>query len=173
MGGQLSTDALCIQEWDSYLKTTGKNKDEWDVYLDDSRNINIIHDTALFLAKFADIMETLLLGSKQVISERLHKEFADVTVKRMQELINFDFPNSNEKKFNKVVTLLRRTEDPELKRKTEMVLVMVVRITTDVIKKPEEEERATTHIESAIKVQVRSTKDSKYFENYGAIPPLC
>ena len=167
MGGQLSTDTLCNQEWDSYLKTTGKNKDGWELVLDDSRSVDINSDTTVFLAKFAEIMENLLLGSEQVISDMLHQEFADVTVKRMEELINFDFANSKEKKFYKVIPLLRRTEDPSLLRKTEMVLVMVVRITPDAIKKPlQEQEKATAHIESSIKVQVHSKRDSEYFEHF-------
>ena len=50
MGGQLSTDTLCNQEWDSYLKTsiTGKNEDGWELVLDDSRSVDINGDMTIF-----------------------------------------------------------------------------------------------------------------------------
>ena len=165
MGGHLSTDrgtdTLCTQEWDKYLNSTGKPKDDWELLLDDSRNVNLHDDTSKFLARFTDIMENLFLGCKEVMSARVHQEFSDVTVKRMEELINFDHSNNTEKKFNKVVRLIRLTEDSDFQRKTEMILVMVIRITVVAKKRSQEqeEEQPTFQIENSIKVQIRSIKD--------------
>lgn len=82
-----STDKLCKREWNSYLETTGQIKNGWELVLDDFRNVDINSDRTIFMVKFTEIVEKLLLGSPQVISDMVHQEFTDVTVKRMEELI--------------------------------------------------------------------------------------
>lgn len=157
MGNQASTDTLCTQEWDKYLKTVGESKEGWNLILDDSRNVNIHSGMTKFLAHFTDLLENLFLGCKAVLSENVHRELVDVTVKRMEELINFDYKNCKEKNFYQVIPLLRSTDDNRLQRKTEMILVLVVRITADTTKKPlQEQEEPTAHIENSIKVRMRS-----------------
>lgn len=153
----MSTETLCSHEWDKYLKTTGKAKKGWELIMDDFRNVNVHSQMATFLEHFANLMENLFLGSAtEVMSDSVRKKFVDVTVERMKELIDFDykytnFGAGNKIKFYQVTPLMRSTEDTHLKRKTEMILMMVVRITKDEPK---------AHIETSIKVRIRSIKDS-------------
>ena len=168
MGGRVSTETLCSHEWDKYLKTIGKAKREWELIMDDFRNVNVYSDTTEFLPHFTDLMNTLFVVSEKVMSNSVRDEFVNVTVERMKELINFDYANSTldsdnvtKKRVCQVIPLLRSTEDTDTdtKRKTEMILVMVLRIT-----RPREQESAANnrkvHIENSIKVRIRSIKDS-------------
>lgn len=153
----MSTEALCSQEWEKYLKTTGEHKDGWEVILDDSRNVNINKSMSFFLAHFTDLMENLFMGCKEVMSESVHRELVDVAVKRMEELINFDYSNYSGKRFYQVVPLLRSTDDCILQRKTEMIVVMVVRVS--VVPKSDRNE-TPAQIENSIKVRMRSKSDN-------------
>ena len=170
---QIPVDTICKQEWDGYRQEMGglDLKEGWGLILDDSRSINITHTTSNFLARFSDIMENLFLGCKEVVSSNVHRELVDVTVKRMETLIQFDHQNHTEREFSKSVRLFRATDDPSYSRKTEMILVMIVRITVAATtsRNPEARIQATTtqreqnqaHIETAVKLQIRSVKEEQ------------
>jgi len=171
---QPPVDTLCKEEWNSYRQEMGglKLKEGWALILDDFRNINITHTTSHFLARFSGIMENLFLGCKEVVSANVHRELVDVTVKRMETLIQFDHRNHTEREFNKSVRLFRATDDPSYSRKTEMILVMIVRITvTETNSRNAAKIQATTtqrgdlqnqaHIETAVRLQIRSVKEEQ------------
>jgi len=168
---QSTVDTLCKEEWNSYREEMGglKLKEGWALILDDFRNINITHTTSHFLARFSGIMENLFLGCKEVVSANVHRELVDVTVKRMETLIQFDHRNHTKREFNKSVRLFRANDDPSYSRKTEMILVMIVRITvteTNSAAGNSARIQATTtqrerdlqnqaHIETAVKLQIK------------------
>ena len=168
MGGQTSTQVLCKQEWDKYQEEVGTIKDGWTLVIDDSRNLDVMQTMSSYLAHATDLMENLMLGCKEVISESVHQELVDTIVKRLESVIEFDYKNYNDKVFNGVITLFRATDDYVKERKTEMVFVTILRFTSSTsrnLASKNDKQRTQDldvnqiHIESSIKLQVRSIKD--------------
>ena len=170
MGGQTSVQDRCKQEWDKYQSDVGAIKSGWTLVLDDSRDTDVVQTVSFYLAKSTDIMENLMMGCKEVISETVHQDLVDTVVKRIQSVIQFDYKNYNEKIFNGVITLYRATDDYVKGRKTELVFVAILRFTSSEkrdLQSKNDNQRSQeldinqVHIESSIKLQVRSIKDSE------------
>ena len=168
MGGQTSVQDRCKQEWDKYQSDVGAIKSGWTLVLDDSRDTDVVQTVSFYLAKSTDIMENLMMGCKEVISETVHQDLVDTVVKRIQSVIQFDYKNYNEKIFNGVITLYRATDDYVKGRKTELVFVAILRFTSPAKRnlhlkndnqRSQELDVNQVHIESSIKLQVRSIKD--------------
>ena len=177
MGNQQSqvetVDELCTQEWEKYERKVGSIKDGWELIHDDGRAVDVKSSIAGFLAHFSSLQENLFIGcDSSYISGTLHRNLVDVTVKRMEEIINFDYVNCSSKVFNNKATILRARDDTKKNRKTEMIFVMAIRITDTSKRTPGTRSTAdldsqTVHVESSMKLQLRSIKQTfNYVHQY-------
>ena len=149
IGTQLQdVSTKCNNEWNRYNDTIGNCKPDWDIILDDSRHINANTTATEFSAHTSNMIENVFLGCKEMLSREVHDQFVEIITKRVAEITQYDWEHCDKDPFNQVIKLFRSTEDLLMDRKTEMLFVMVIRITRT----------ASAKWESCLKLQLRSHK---------------
>lgn len=151
---------MCHRAWNSHswrLKDEEDFDPSWELILDDFRQIELIMTTSQYLAHFSDLIENLLLGCKEAMSDEVHQDFVDFIVQQTENLIQEECVKEEEENpVYKQIPLYLKKEDPLKNRKTQMVFLMVIRISN-----LESKERRTdkeTKWESFIKLQLSSDK---------------
>ena len=164
MGGQMSRQksvlSLCQEEWDLYIDNNRDFKSEWEMILDDARHVNVTTTTSHFLAHFSDLIENLFLGCKDMVSDELHNSFVDILVKRMEEIVRYDYKHATKDFTPPPVKLIRYTEDAPKDRKTQMIFVMIARVEKK-HKWAENVDDLEANWEICLKLQLRSHKDEQ------------
>ena len=132
--GQASIRAVCDSEWNlytQYIDENGSRRDEqqWEMILDDLHHLDIETTSIEISTHFTDVVETILLGCKEVVSRDIHDQFVEIIVKRVKEIIELDSDVINTQ-FNQVINLFRSTEDSQRDRETSVVFVMAIRLMT-------------------------------------------
>ena len=139
---------VCMSEWNRYKEEIGECKPDWEIILDDSRRINVNTTASDFSGHASEMIKNLFLGCNEVVSLEIHDQFVETIVKRIKEITEYDWEHHKEKDpFNQVIKLYRSTEDLSKERQTELLFVMVIRITA-----------LSTNWESCVKLQLRSHK---------------
>ena len=132
---------LCNEAWDSHnwrLKDEEGFDPGWELILDDFRQIELLMTTSQFLAHFSDLIENLLLGCKEAMSDEVHQSFVDLIVTQTENVIQDEYIKCEDGNFCKHVPLYLNKEDSPKNRKTQMVFLMVIRISNSVIKTEKE-----------------------------------
>jgi len=130
--GQASVRELCNNEWNLYTQHIDEHgsrhkEQHWAIILDDLHHLAIETTSQEISVQFADVVEKILLGCKEVISRELHDQFVEIIVRRVKEIIEFDFRDN--KQLNQVIELFRSTEDSQKGRETSVMFVMAIRLT--------------------------------------------
>lgn len=153
--------ALCNEAWNSHnwrLKDEEEDFDPgWELILDDFRQIELVMTTSQFLAHFSDLIENLLLGCKEAMSDEVHQGFVDLIVTQTENVIQEEYIKGEDRlNFCKNLPLYLNKEDSPKNRKTQMVFLMVIRISNLVSKESRVEKEATW--ECFIRLQLSSDK---------------
>ena len=144
----IDISTVCMSEWNRYIEEIGECKPEWEIISDDSRCINVNTTPSDFSSHASEMVQNLFLGCNEVVSLEVHDQFVETIIKRIKEITEYDWKYHKEKDpFNQVIKLYRSTEDLSKDRQTELVFVMVIRITA-----------SSTNWESCVKLQLRSHK---------------
>ena len=147
---------LCNDAWESHnwrLKDEEDFDPGWELILDDVRQIELTVTTSKFLAHFSDLIENLFLGCKEAMSDEVHQDFVDLIVNQTENIIQEEYTNGKTEVFCKEVPLYLNKEDALKNRKTQMVFLMVIRISNSPSKERTEREAKW---ESFIKLQLSS-----------------
>jgi len=150
-----NVSAVCKSEWDKY-KGEIAGKPDWDIILDDFRPIDVYTTASQFSSHFSDMIENLFLGCKEMVSREIHEQFVEIIKKRTEEITQYDWEHRKDHdSFNQVIKLYRFADDTMKERQTDMIFVMVIRM-SNVSKKSKDE--IVANWESCVKLQLRSHK---------------
>ena len=134
------------------LKDKGSFESGRELILDDFRRIELLMTASQFLARFSDLIENLFLGCKEAMSDEVNRDFVDLVVTQTQSVIHEEYKGSNGA-FCKEIPLFLNKEDPLKHRITQMVFLMVMRISNSTREESGPEERAKW--ECTIRLQLR------------------
>ena len=179
--GQASIRAVCDREWNlytQYIDENGSRRDEqqWEMILDDLHHLDIETTSIEISTHFTDVVETILLGCKEVVSRDIHDQFAEIIVKRVKEIIELDSDVINTQ-FNQVINLFRSTEDSQRDRETSVVFVMAIRLMTAKRQEAREEDTSppapTIKWESCFRIRLHSRLINRPVSRRAQTPRRC
>ena len=161
------------------LKDEGNFEFGRELILDDFRQIELFMTTSQFLAQFSDLIENLFLGCKEAMSDEVHQDFVDIIVTQTQSIIQKEYHSINgmNRNFCKDIPLYLNKEDSLKNRITQMVFLMVMRISNLATEEIGPEKKAKW--ECSIRLQLSSDKTLVavrprrpcYRENQWQLPP--
>ena len=155
----VSVQNLCNGAWNNHkwrLKDEEDFDPSWELILDDFRQIELFMTTSQFLAHFSDLIENLLLGCKEAMSDEVHQDFVDFIVKQTENVIQEEYTEEEESSACRQIPLYLKREDPLKNRKTQMVFLMVIR--TSHLERRERRAEKESKWETFIKLQLSSDK---------------
>ena len=153
--GHSSVNILCENEWELYKTQIGELDQNLTVILDDRRHLDLITTKSNVLAQFSGLIENTFLGCKEVISRDIHDDFVEAIVKRVEQIVLFDY-SSKVHHPDQTIKMFRFTEDTGRDRQTNMIFVMVIRIAHVRAELTDDEEEAMIKWESCLRLRMHS-----------------